>query len=298
MKVSVNNVSGCTKEVHVEVPVETVQTKIDSIYQRISKEAKLPGFRKGKAPLDVIKKQYKSTAREEMVHHELPEFFRAVLIDQKIDPVAQPQITHLQFEEGTPLKFVAMVEIKPEFELKEYKGIKIKKAKTEVKEEEVDKALEGLREQLAQFVPVEGRVVKEDDLAVIDFDGKIGGKPFEGGKATRYPVLLGSGSMLKDFENGLIGVGLGETKTFKITFPQDYGKKDVAGQEAEFTVIVQEIKEKKLPMVDNDFAKDVGKSETVKELREKLESQIKSNKEVEQRTKMVEQIGELGRPPF
>ncbi|HTC20491.1 MAG TPA: trigger factor, partial [bacterium] len=120
----------------------------------------------------------------------------------------------------------------------------------------------------------------------------IGGKAFEGGKANRYPVLLGSNNLLKDFESNLIGVKKGESKTFKMTFPQDYGKKEVAGQEAEFTVIVHEIKEKKLPTVDNDFAKDVGKSETVKELREKLEEQIKTAKENDQRAKMVEQIGE------
>ncbi len=300
MKVSVNNVSGCAREVHVEVPAETVQGKVDGIYGRISREAKLPGFRKGKAPLDVIKKQYKSAVREEILHHELPEFFRAVLLEQKIDPVAQPQISDLQFEEGSPLKFIAKVEVKPEFQLKDYKGLKIKKEKTSVTEEEVDKALENLREQMAQFIPVEDRPSKKDDLVVMDFDGKIGGKPFEGGKASRYPVLLGSQNLLKDFETNLEGITKGETKTFTITFPKDYGKKEVAGREAEFTVTAHEIKEKKLPMVDNEFAKDVGKCETVKELREKLEAQIKSSKEVEQRSKMVEQVGEklLALHPF
>lgn len=292
MKVSVNDVSGCTKELTVEVPVEKVQEKVDGIYQRISKEAKLSGFRKGKAPLDVIKKQYKSAVREELVQHELPEFFRAALIENKIDPVAQPQITHLQFEEGSPLKFVATVEIKPAINLKNYKNLKVKKEATAVKEEEVDKALDQMRDQLAQFIPVEDRGSKNDDLVVIDFEGKIDGKVFEGGKAARYPVLLGSQSLLKDFEANLIGLKKEESKTFKITFPEDYGKKDVAGKEAEFTVTLHEIKEKKLPMVDNDFAKEVGKTETVKELREKLETQIKANKELEQRSKMIEQIGE------
>ncbi len=293
MKVSVNDVSGCTKEVHVEVPAEAVQSKVDDIYRRIIKEAKLPGFRKGKAPLNEIRKQYKSTVREEVVHHELPEFFRTALVEQKIDPVAQPQITHLQFEEGSPLKFVAMVEVKPPFKLKDYKGLKIKKESTKVSEEEVDKAVEALREQLAQFIPVEDRVSQDDDLVVIDFEGKIDGKPFDGGKATHYPVLLGSQGLLKDFEKGLTGMRKGETKAFKITFPEDYGKKDVSGKEAKFTVVLHEIKAKKLPMVDNDLAKEVAKVETVKEMREKLEAQIKANKELEQRSKLVEQLGKL-----
>jgi trigger factor len=292
VKVSINDVSGCTKEVHVEVPAEAVQDKVNSIYKRISNEAKLPGFRKGKAPLDAIKKQYKSAVREEVVQHELPEYFRAALIEQKIDPVAQPQITHLQFEEGTPLKFVATVEIKPEFKLKNYKGLKVKKEKTEVKEADVDKALDGMRDQMAQFIPVEDRAAKEDDLLVIDFEGKIDGKTFEGGKATRYPVLLGSQGLLKDFEANLMGMKKDGKKTFKMKFPGDYAKKEVANKEAEFSVTVHEIKEKKLPMIDNDFAKEVGQCETVKELREKLEAQLKAGKEAEQRTKMIEQIGE------
>lgn len=292
VKVSVKNVSGCTREIHVEIPTETVQSKVDDIYNRVSREAKLPGFRKGKASMDVIKKQYKSAVREEIVHHELPEFFRTILIEQKIDPVGQPRISDLQFEEGAPLKFTATVEIKPEFQLKDYKGLKIKKENTSVKEEEVDRALEALREQMAQFIPVEDRAVKADDLVVIDFDGKIGEVPFEGGKATRYPVLLGAQNLLKDFEANLIGMKKNETKTFKITFPKEYGKKEVAGKEAEFTLTLHEIKEKKLPMVDNEFAKEVGKCETIKELREKLEGQIKANKEVEQRSRMSELIGE------
>ena len=291
MKVSINDVSGCAKEVHVEVPAEAVQNKVDDIYGRISREAKLPGFRKGKVPLDMIKKQYKSAVRDEIVHHELPEFFREALVGHKIDPVAQPQITKLEFEEGEPLKFIARVEIKPGFQLKDYKGLKVKKEETAVEESEVDKALENLREQLAQFIPVEDRTAKEGDLVVIDFEGKIDGKPFEGGKASRHPVVLGAQNLLKDFESNLMGMGKNETKTFKVTFPPDYAGKDIAGKEGEFTVTLHEMKEKKLPMVDNDFAKDVGKCETVKELREKLEQQIKSGKEVDQRGKMVEQIG-------
>jgi len=293
VKVSVNNVSGCTKEITVEVPTETVQGQMDGIYQQISQEAKIPGFRKGKVPLDVIRKQYKSAAREEMVHRRLPEFFRSVLIEQKIDPVAQPQITHLQFEEGTPLKFVATVEIKPEFALKDYKGLKVKKAKIEVGDEDVNKSLDQMRDQMAQLVPTDDRPTKNDDWVLIDFDGKVDGKPFQGGKASRYPVLLGAKSMLADFEANLVGMKIGEEKTFKMKFPDDYGSKDIAGKEVEFTVKLHEIKAKKLPELNDDFAKDGGRAENLADLKEKLKKQIAQNKENEQRTKMIEQIGEM-----
>lgn len=300
MIVTVKDNSGCSKEIHVEIPADAVQSKVDAIYKKIVQEAKLPGFRKGKAPLDVIKKKYKDTVREEMVRHELPEYFKTALINEKIEPVSQPQVTHLQFDEGLPMKFIGIVEIKPKFDLKEYKGLKITKESTKVKEEDVDKTLDGLREQVAEFIPVENRSAKEGDLVVIDFEGKIDGKTFEGGKANRYPALLGSQNLLKDFETNLVGAKKGESKTFKITFPANYGKKELEGKEAEFSVILHEIKEKKLPMVDNDFAKKIAQAETVKDLRERLEKEIKAHKEVEQRSKMIEQIGEklIGEHPF
>jgi trigger factor len=300
VKVSIKDGKGCTKEIEAEIPAEDIQVKVDAIYQRLSREAKIDGFRKGKAPMEVIQKQFKSSVRDEIIQRELPEYVRSVIQEKQLNVVSSPQITHLQFEEGSPMKFMVVVETKPEFELKEYKGLKVTKEKTNVKEEEVDKAIDNLREQFAQFIPVEDRSSKENDLVVIDFDGKINGQPFEGGKATRFPVLLGSQSLLKDFEENLIGLKKSENKIFKITFPQEYAKKDVAGKEVEFTVTVQEIKEKKLPVIDNEFAKNSAKCDDVKALREKLEAQIKDGKEVEQRSKMIEQIGEklISEHPF
>ncbi len=287
-----SEVSGCAKEIQVEIPTEDVQKRVDEIYGKITKEAKLPGFRKGKVPISVIKKEYKSNVREEMVQHQLPEYLREALIENKIDPVAQPRVTHLQFEEGSPLKFVAAVEVKPLFTLKEYKGLKIKKEKTAVDAEEVDKTIDTIRNQQADFIPVEGRAAKTDDLVVIDFLGKIDDKPFEGGKANRYPVLLGSASLLKDFEENLIGLKKGETKVFKLTFPKNYGNDKIQGKEAEFTVTLHEIKEKKLPELDDAFALKVGQFKTVQEMKERVLTDLKSHKEVEQRSKMIEQIAE------
>lgn len=292
MKVSVNEVSGCAKEIQVEIPAEDIQVRVDEIYGKITQEAKLPGFRKGKVPLTVIKKQYKSNVREEMIQHQLPEYLREALIEHKIDPVAQPRITHLQFEEGSPLKFVASIEVKPAFVLKEYKGLKIKKEKTKVDSEDVEKTLDTIRQQQADFILAEDRAAQNDDLVVIDFEGRIDGKTFEGGKANRYPVLLGSASLLKDFEANLIGLKKGETKVFKITFPEGYGNEKIQGKEAEFTVTLREVKEKKLPELDDAFALKVGKFQSVQEMKERVATDLKSHKEVEQRSKMIEQIAE------
>jgi trigger factor len=292
VKVSVNEVTSWSKEIQVEIPAEDVQLRVDEIYGKITQEAKLPGFRKGKVPISVIKKEYKSNVREEMIQHQLPDYLREALIDQKINPVTQPRITHLQFEEGAPLKFVASVEVKPLFELKEYKALKVKKESTVVGPEEVEETLETIRQQQADFIPAEDRAAKTDDLAVIDFEGRIEGKTFEGGKANRYPVLLGSASLLKDFEANLIGLKKGETKVFKAIFPQGYGNEKIQGKEAEFTVTLRELKEKKLPEMDDAFALKVGKFQTVQEMKERVAADLKSHREVEQRSKMIEQIAE------
>ncbi len=187
---------------------------------------------------------------------------------------------------------MATVGTKPESELKDYKGFPVKKGNTEISEGDLDKAMGNLREHFAQFTPVEDRPSRMDDLLTIDFDGKIDGKPFEGGKASGNAVLLGGQNLLKDFEDHLVGMKKGETKTFPLTFPADYSKKEVAGKSAEFTVTLTEIKEKKLPALDDEFAKAAGNAATLSELQEKLKVQLKANREVEERGKMVEQVGE------
>lgn len=293
MKITVNAVSGCAKDVQVEVPADQVQVRVDDIYRRISQEAKLPGFRKGKVPMEVIKKEYKSNVREQVLQYELPEFFREAIKDQKISPVAQPRITELKFEEGAPLTFIARVEVKPQFELKNYKGLPIKKETQPVTEADVDKTLEDLRDRGAQFVPSdEKRGAQKGDLVIIDFDGRIDGQPFKGGKASRYSVVLGSGNMMKEFEDALFGMKKGESKTFPVKFPDDYFGKEVAGKQSEFTVLAHEVKEKKLPVVDNDFVKEISGLETVAELRSKIEEDIKAHRGADQRAKSAEQIAE------
>ncbi len=294
MKITVNAVSGCAKDVQVEVPADRVQVRVDDIFRRISQEAKLPGFRKGKVPMDVIKKEYKSNVREQVLQYELPEFFREAIKDQKLNPVAQPRITELKFEEGAPLTFIARVEVKPQFELKNYKGLKIKKEAQPVTEADVDKTLDDLRDRGAQFVPSEDekRGAQKSDLVIIDFDGRIDGQPFKGGKATRYSVVLGSGNMMKEFEDALLGMKKGESKTFPMKFPDDYFGKEVAGKQSEFTVLVHEVKEKKLPIMDDEFVKEVSGLQTVAELRGKIKEDIQAHRSADQRAKSAEQIAD------
>ena len=292
MKVKVYPTSGCTRELRVEVEAETVAAEVDGLYHKISHEASLPGFRKGKAPLEIVRRKYKDTVREEILRDALPRFFREAVQSEKIAPIAQPRVTEFTFEEGAPMRFVAVVEVRPEFELKDYKGLKLTGPKTEVTEADVDQALLEIREQSASFVPMEGRPVKMDDMVLVDFEGRVDGTPFEGGKATRYPIAVGKGNVLKDFEDALVGMNVGEKKTFPVKFPADYPQEKMAGKGAEFTVHLHEIKERILPNLDDQLAKDVFKCESVADLRVKMAEDLKARRENDRRGRLTDQLAE------
>jgi trigger factor len=300
VKIKVYPTSGCTRELRVEVEPEVVQVEVDGLYSKFSKEAALPGFRKGKAPLDLIKHKFKGHVKEEILRETLPKYFREAVANEKIEPIAQPRITEYTFEEGTPLRFVAIVEVKPDITLQNYKGLKLKKEKSDVVDADVDKALEDLREHAASFAPVEDRPVANDDMVLLDFEGKVDGKTFEGGKATRYPVVVGHGAILKDFEDALVGMTTNQTKEFPVAFPTDYPQALLAGKTAQFTATVRDIKKKVLPALDDAFAKDAFQCETLAELRSKILEDLKMRREAEVRGKVVDQLAEqlIGLHPF
>lgn len=292
MKVKVYPTNGCTREIRVEVEAETIQSVVENRYGEIAREAVLPGFRKGKAPLDIVRRKFKANIKDYILQETLPKYFREAVNEEKIAPIAQPRITEYSFEEGAPLRFAAVVEIKPEFQLSTYQGLKLKKARTDVNEADVDKAVEDLREHSATFLPMTERPVRKGDLVLTDFEGRVDGKPFDGGKANRYPIDVGRGSVLKDFEDALVGMALGETKEFPVAFPEDYPKEDLAGKTAQFTATVREIKEKVLPTMDDALAKDAFKCENVVELRSKIAEDLKARREAEQRGRLVDQLAE------
>lgn len=295
MKVKIHHKSGCEKELKVEVPAEALGERVEEAYRRLVREVKLPGFRKGKVPLEMVKRKYRSQVRQEILEEVLPHFTREALEAEHLAPVSQPRIVDFQFDEGSPLKFVARVEIKPEFKLKKYKGFKLKRESVEVSEEDVEKALQDLRERLSRYEPpVEDREAREGDLVLVDFEGKVDGKPFPGNKAERYPVVIGEGGVLKGFEDALRGMRRGETKEFPVEFPADYPSEALAGKTARFVAVVRELKEKRVPEVDDAFARDAAGCATVAELREKVRGEVLRVGEERARESLLEQlVGEL-----
>ncbi|HEY3375764.1 MAG TPA: trigger factor [Candidatus Aquicultor sp.] len=262
----------------VEVPANLFGKAVDSAYKKIASQVSIPGFRKGKVPKSIIDSRVgKEAVTEEALQSALPSYYFDAVKSTEVEPVDQPEVDLVQVEPGKPLVFTAKVKVKPEVKLGEYKGLTAEKPSTEPTEEETSQQLESIRSNFGSLEPVEDRAAKGGDFALINFEGFINDEPFEGGSAEDYLLEIGSGTFIPGFEDQVIGVKKGEIKDITVTFPEEYGNEELAGKEARFRVLLKEIKEKKLPEIDDDFAKQVG-FDTADELHKEIAEKIREQK--------------------
>lgn len=276
----------------ITVSAERFDEALDQAFKKVVKDVTLPGFRKGKVPRHIFEKRFGVEALyQDAVDIILPDAYAEAVEQTEIFPVDQPKIDIEEIEKGKDLVFVCEVTVKPEVKLGEYKGIEYEEETIEVTEEEVDEELKRLQERHAELVLKEEGKVEEGNTVVIDFEGFIDDKPFEGGKGENYSLEIGSGHFIPGFEEQLIGKEAGEEVEVNVTFPEDYHAKDLAGKDAVFKVKIHEIKEKQVPELDDEFAKDVDDEvETLAELREKKEKEIRERKQREYENKIRETI--------
>ena len=241
---------------------------IMKVYTKSAKYFNIPGFRKGKAPFNIVERMYGDEIFYEDAFNELvPPIYDKEIEENKLEVVSRPDIHIENMKKGEDLVFTAIVQTKPEVVLGQYKGVELKKVEYKVTDEDVNHELEHMQEHNARIITVEDRPVKEKDIAVIDFEGFVDGKAFEGGKAENHELEIGSNTFIPGFEEQIIGMKAGEEKNINVTFPEDYFSKDLAGKEATFKVKLHEIKEKKLPTLDDEFAKDVSEFDTLNDLK-------------------------------
>lgn len=255
----------------MEIPFEDIGDSIDRAYRDIATKVKIKGFRKGKAPKAVIDQMIgKEAVFHEALHEIIPAFYPEAIESSGIDPISSPEIDVVQAIDGKPLIFKAKVEVKPEVKIADISKIEIEDQPKKSVSGEVKERLEKLRDKFSTLELVKGRAAKKQDFVLMDFDGFIDGKPFEGGQATDYMLELGSGDFIPGFEDQLEGAKAKSEKEVKVTFPKDYQSEFLAGKDAVFSVKVKEIKSKKKPKVDDEFAKNVSKFEDLKELKKDL----------------------------
>ena len=251
---------------------------IIKVFNKSAKYFNIPGFRKGKAPFNIVERMYGDEIFYEDAFNELvPSIYEKEIEDNKLDVVSKPEINIVKMKKGEDLVFTAIVQTKPEVKLGKYKGVELKKVEYPVTDEDVEHEIAHMQEHNARTITVDDRPVKEKDIAVIDFDGYVDGKAFEGGKAENHELEIGSGAFIPGFEEQIIGMKTGEEKEIKVKFPEKYFSEDLAGKEATFKVKVNEIKEKKLPKLDDEFAKDVSEFDTLKELEASIKERLEKD---------------------
>lgn len=281
-------------ELEVEVETGEVQKAMEEAFRRVSQKVKIPGFRPGKAPRNVVENYTgKAPVYEEVVDILFPKAYSEAVEETKIEPIDQPELDLVQLEEGKPFIFKAKVAVKPEVQLGSYKGLEATKHSDAVTDQEVDEVLNDLRDRYAELEAVEDRqVVEKGDYILLDFEGYMDGKPFAGGAGHDVMVQVGEGRFIPSFEEQIPGLEKGVEKEIKVKFPDDYGAEQLAGKDTVFKLKATEIKKKTLPELNDDFAKTVGQENLdglKKDVRENMEKERTRLVNMETQNKVIDQ---------
>ena len=284
-------------EVKLEITVEAEKFDgaIKTVFNKNAKYFNIPGFRKGKAPYQIVEKTYGAQIFYEDAFNEVAGLaYEEALKENKIEAVSKPEIDLVQIEKGKDLIFTAVVSTKPEVTLGKYKGIEIKKVEYNVSDEDVEHELGHMAEKNARLVSVEDRPVESGDITVIDFEGFVDGKAFDGGKAENHELTIGSNTFIPGFEDQIIGMKLEEEKEINVKFPEEYFSANLAGKDAMFKVKLHEIKKKEMPEINDELAKDISEFDTIDELkksiREKQEEQNKQRAKYETEDEVIKAV--------
>ena len=292
MKVKAKTLEECSTLFEIEVPKDAVDQAFEEVYNEIAKVASIPGFRPGKAPKELVKKRYSKEAKKEVVNHLIPDAYQKAVEEHKIEPIGYPDITDLVFEEGKTMSFKAKIDTRPKFKLKNYKGIQVEKKKVLVRPEDVDKALDNLRQYSAKYAAVEERPAQMDDYVVTDLDCLVDAKPAHKRRENLW-LYIDKGSIMSGLTEKMIGMNKSEERDIEVELSKDYPDKNIAGKKAIYHVKVKEIKVRRLPNIDDEFAKDLGKeslADLKKEVAKELENKMRSDNEIAAENQLLNKI--------
>ncbi len=290
MKVAVEEISSTKRTLRIELPPQSLLNRLEAAYRSLSKEARLPGFRPGKVPREVLRLHFKEEAKREALRELIPQSYAEALKEANLDPVSEPRVDEVICEEGQPFSYRASFEVRPALQPSGYTGVEVYREKLEVTDADVDRAIEYFRERAAEYVPMDGWPALREDLLVVDYEGYLGGKPLKEVTGQHVSIVLGARQFIPEFEEQLHGLKKGDTKEFLVEFPGDHGRRELAGKRVLFRVHVKDLKKKRVPPLDDDFAKSVGGCEDIRGLREKVKKDLLLHKEREQGNRLKEQI--------
>jgi trigger factor len=279
----------CRRELDLEIPAEEVSKAMERVAKDFAKIARVPGFRPGKAPVSLIRRRFADDIKGEVLQDLVPKKVGAAVSEQKLTPVSQPQVEKLDFAEGKPLKFTAVFEVLPEFEVSNYKGLSIEMPAMDITAADVNKALEEMRERAAALAPVEGRRVENGDYVQL----KLMGTPTGGGEPLQADSVMchvGAEETMEPFNENLRGANVGDHKNFEVAYPADYPDAKLAGKTYSYAVEVLGVKTKKLPEINDDFAKDVSDAASLDELKKKIHESLEHQRDHRQKELQREKV--------
>jgi len=291
MKADLTDVTDCKKNLEIEIPEDVVSEEITHIAQELARRARVPGFRPGKAPIAVIKTRFRDEIVSEMMQHLMPKYFGDAVDERKLDIVQAPHFESVDYDSGKPLRFKAVFEVYPKFEISNYVGIPVQQIAATVEDSEVESSLKKLQDEMAELAPVEdGRPIQPGDFAEISYTGTIEGSdepPITGEKAV---AEIGGRTTVKEFTENLIGAKVGEEKTFAVAYRSDYPEKRLAGKSVIYSVKVDGIKAKEVPELNDEFAQRFGDHKTLEELKSKLRHDLENHKREHAQEQMREKM--------
>ncbi|MBZ5610585.1 MAG: trigger factor [Acidobacteriia bacterium] len=279
---------GCKHEIEITVPVDEITRETERVVSNIQQKVRLPGFRPGKAPVSLIRAKFAKQVREDVLENLLPKYFQKKMEEEELHPVGRPSVKDVDFKEGEPLRFKAEFEVAPEFELGEYRGVTVHYSEPHVTDEDIDKRIEEIREQKAQFVNVEPRPVADGDYAVVSLDSLSGAaEPIH---QDEMQLKVGDPDTMPVFTETLRGMSPEEEKEFDVTYPEDYGKQALAGKTVRFRMKLKTIRTRELPELNDEFAQDLGDYPTLNDLREAVRKAIFQEREHASQSKAKDQL--------
>jgi trigger factor len=287
MKVAVEELESCKRKLAVEAPVDVVTQEWERAYGRVQKRASLPGFRRGHVPRSLVKLHFADDVRREVAEHLIPDVYRRALTEARIDPVNEPDLQDLTLEEGAPLTFTAVVEVKPAITLGDYRGVEVQHAPEAVTDADVEQALERMREQHAQFNSVE-RAAATGDLVVVDYT--LTPQEHEPTTANGYHFLVGSGTVLPEIDAAVVGMTAGQEREVDLRFADDHRMESLRGKSGTANLKLTEVKEKVLPALDDEFARSLGEFETLEAVQTEVRRQLEAGREAESRRALEEKV--------
>jgi trigger factor len=291
MKVEVQEVGSCARRLEIEVAPESVQKELDQAYRELAKRVAIRGFRKGKVPRAVLERYHRSSVEDEVLQKLIPNSFQQAVKDHGLRAVGQPKLDDINLDAAKALRFTATVEVLPEITLQTYGDWELTKEKRVVTDGDVERELQELQNRHVNLVSIEeDRPVQEGDYVLINFEGFREGQPVQGSKAENYALVVGAKSVVESIDRGLVGMRKGEVREIPVQFPETYQNRSMAGQEVIFHVTVNEIKERVLPALNDEFAKEAGGLDTLAELTEKIRQNQEAIAEREARRALHEVI--------